>query len=70
MEVGKRAQEVVERKFIESQGLHQHVACGIGHTDEVEIALKDAVLTRCAVDGDVGKIKVVATIFGFKRKII
>ena len=32
--------------------------------------MKDAVLTRCAVDGDVGKIKVVATIFGFKRKIV
>ena len=52
----QRAHIVVEHKLVVCHCLHEHVRCGVGHADEVEIALQDAVLTRHSVDGDVAEV--------------
>ena len=45
---------VVQRKLIERQRLNEYGTCGIRHMEQVEISLHDAILARCAVDGDIG----------------
>ena len=70
MEVGIVAQEVVQGKLVEGECFDQHAASGVGQSDQVKVALHDAVFTRCAVNGDVGKVKFVAAIAGGKREVV
>ena len=60
--LGVGTQEVVQRKLVERQRFYEHVAGGIGHANQVEVALQDTVLARCAVDGDVGKVEGMAAV--------
>ena len=57
MELRERAEIVIERKLIESQGFYQYSAGAVRHTDEIEISLEDAVFSGGAVDGDVSKVE-------------
>ena len=57
MEIGQRAEIIVQRKFVECQSLYQDPTGAIRKTNEIEITLKDTILTRSAMDGDVGKVE-------------
>ena len=60
VQFGESTQEVVKRKLIESECFNQNVACRVGHTDKIEVALHNTILARSAMNGNIGKVKVVA----------
>lgn len=59
--VGNRAAEslqvVVQRKLMEGECFDQHVAGRVRQVNHVEIALQHAILSWCAMDGDIGIVK-------------
>ena len=57
MDLREGTEVVVEGKLIEGKRFDKHTARRVGHADEVEIPLQDAVFAGCAVNGDVGEIK-------------
>ena len=52
----KTLQVLIQCELVEGHGLYEHAAGGVGETDEVEIALQDAVLAGRSVNGDVGEV--------------
>ena len=48
------AQILIEHELIESHSLHQHTTGTVGQIDQIEVTLQQAVLTRSAMNGDIG----------------
>ena len=62
-------QVLVQCELIEGHGLDEHTTGGVGHVDEVEIALQDAILAGGAVDGDVGEVGMHRAAADLERKV-
>ena len=64
------AQVVVEYKLVERHGLDEYAAGAVGQVDELKVALQQAVLSGCAVDGDVGIVEDDQFVALFEREVV
>ena len=66
----KGAQVVVQCKLLEGQCFDEHGAGGVGQVEQVEVALHDAVLARCAMYGDVGVVEPHGLAFELEGEVV
>ena len=64
------AHVVVQRKLVESQRLDEYGTGGIRYVEQVEISLHDAILARCAVNGDIGIVEPYGLSIEFEREFV
>ena len=63
-------QVLVQRELVKSHGFDEYAAGRIRHSDKIEIALQDTILTRGAMNGDVGEIGMHRTTSYLEREIL
>ena len=61
---------MIQDKLIKRHGLHQYTTRGIRQSDQIEITLKQAILTWGAMNGNIGIIKKTRLAILDKREII
>ena len=61
---------MIENKLIESHCLNQHTTSGIRKSDQIKIALKQPILTRSAMNSNIGIIEKTGFTILDKREII
>ena len=66
----KAAQVVVEHELVEGHGLYEYAAGAVRQVDKLEIALHDAVLAGCSVDGDIGIVEHHQTTILHEREVV